>query len=142
LEDPTISSPESGSKSRLLVPLPEYSSIREVMMDHGLAALGDAYVNLLYSLYLSRRGGRPLGSKVSSSVLAGALRKAGLRRLLPSRTDRHKQADAAEALTVYAWILGLMSTEEAVSTLEGEETLEEAFASLLKVIRERLQKVL
>jgi len=26
--------------------------------------------------------------------------------------------------------------------LEGEETLEEAFASLLKVIRERLQKVL
>ena len=112
------------------------------MMDHGLASLGDAYVNLLYSLYLSRRGGRPLGSKVSSSVLAGALRKAGLRRLLPSRTDRHKQADAAEALVVYAWILGLISTEEAVSTLEGEETLEEAFASLLKVIRERLQKVL
>lgn len=111
-------------------------------MDHGLAALGDAYVNFLYSLYLSRIKGKPVGSKVSSSTLAKAIRISGLRGLLPSRTDRHKQADAAEALMVYAWIIGVISTEEAISTLEGEETLEEAFASLLKVIRERLQKIL
>lgn len=130
------------SKRRFSVPLPEYGSLREVMVDHGLAALGDAYVNFLYSLYLSRRNGRPLGSKVSGSTLAKALKRAGLRGFLPSRTDRHKQADAAEALIAYAWIMGVTSTEEAISTLESEETLEEAFAALLKMIQERVQRIL
>ncbi len=109
------------------------------MNDHRMAALGDAYVNFLYSLYLSRKEGRPTGKKISSSILAKALKTAELRVLLPSRTDRHKQADAAEALIGYGWATRLISTEEALSILEEEKVLENAFASLLQTVYRRLK---
>ncbi|MBS7615025.1 hypothetical protein KEJ18_04765, partial [Candidatus Bathyarchaeota archaeon] len=75
----------------------KHVSLQDVLLDHDLAMLGDAYVNFVYSLALSERQHKPVGRKVASSVLAMAVRKSGLRPLLPLRTDRHKQADAAEA---------------------------------------------
>ncbi|NIP67565.1 hypothetical protein GWN63_06145, partial [Candidatus Bathyarchaeota archaeon] len=51
--------------------------------------------------------------------------------LLPSRTDRHEQADAAEALIVYAWIKRCITTEQAVNILEQSEDVAEGFCSLL-----------
>jgi len=80
---------------------PQYESLREVLMDQKLAKLGDAYVNFLYSLALSKKKGEPAGTKVEGRLLADAFKKAGLRKFLPSRIDRHKQADAAEALILY-----------------------------------------
>ena len=111
----------------------KYESISEILEDHDLAALGDAYVNLVYSLALSRRSGKPVGRKVDSSTLASALRKADLRRLLPSRTDRHKQADAAESLIVYAWLVGEISLGETLRIMEKEERAEDAFSMLLQM---------
>jgi hypothetical protein len=118
--------------------IPQYRNLREVLMDQKLAALGDAYVNFIYSVALSKRKGEPTGAKVDNRLLAEALKKAGLRNLLPSRIDRHKQADAAEALIVYAWIRGSMTMEEGVSTLEQGEDMVEAFYSLLLTAKRKL----
>jgi len=109
-----------------------HKDLHEVLMDQKLAALGDAYVNLVYSLALSKRKGEPTGAKVDNRLLAEALKKAGLRSFLPSRIDRHKQADAAEALIVYAWVRGSMTMEEGVSILEqGEDTVDSLCSFLL-----------
>lgn len=116
----------------------QYRELREVLMDQKLAALGDAYVNFIYSVALSKRKGEPTGAKVDSRLLAGALKKAALRKLLPSRIDRHKQADAAEALIVYAWIRGSMTIEEGISILEQDEDMVEAFCSLLLTAKRKL----
>jgi hypothetical protein len=116
----------------------QYRNLREVLMDQKLAALGDAYVNLVYSVALSKRKGEPTGAKVDNRLLAEALKKAGLRSLLPSRIDRHKQADAAEALIVYAWVRGSMTMEEGVSILEQGEDTVEAFCSFLLTAKKKL----
>ena len=115
-----------------------YRDLREVLMDQKLAALGDAYVNFIYSVALSKRKGEPTGAKVDSRLLAEALKKAGLRKLMPSRIDRHKQADAAEALIVYAWIQGSMTMEEGVNILEQGEDMVEAFCSFLLIAKRKL----
>jgi len=115
-----------------------YKDLREILMDHKLAALGDAYVNFVYSLALSKRRGEPTGVRVDSRVLAEALKRAGLRKFLPSRIDRHKQADAAEALIVYAWIQDLMTIGEGVSILEQYEDATEALCSFLLTAKKRL----
>ncbi|UCE29121.1 MAG: hypothetical protein JSV85_07705 [Candidatus Bathyarchaeota archaeon] len=117
----------------------QYRTLREILVDHKLAALGDAYVNLIYSLALSEREGQPVGKKVNSHVLAAALKKAEMRDFLPRRTDRHSQADAAEAVIVYAWVQDLMSMQEGVNLLGQEEDVIDAFCSLLCTVRRRLK---
>jgi hypothetical protein len=117
----------------------QHRSLREILTDHKLAALGDAYVNFIYSIALSKKKGQPVGAKVSSHILAEALKKAELREFLPRRTDRHTQADAAEALIVYVWTQSLMSVEEGVGLLGLHENVIEAFCLLLRAARRRLK---
>ena len=109
----------------------QHESLSEVLMDQKLAQLGDAYVNFLYSLAISKKTGEPAGIKVKGRLLADAFKKAGLRKFLPSRVDRHKQADAAEALIVYAWVRSSMTMEEGLEILEQNEDSVEAFSCLL-----------
>ena len=116
-----------------------HESLSALLLDRDLAALGDAYVNFLYSLALSNRHHKPIGRKVDSSILAVSVRKAGLRAMLPSGTDRHKQADAAEALIVYSWLKGVVSLDEAICILVKEENMEDAFNVLLRTIVEKLK---
>ena len=118
--------------------IPQYKSLSEVLMDQKLASLGDAYVNFLYSLALSKKRGEATGTKVQGRLLAEAFKKAGLRKFLPSRINRHKKADAAEALIVYAWIQGSMTMEEGLEILEQNEDALEAFRVLLLTAKERL----
>lgn len=115
----------------------KYTSIRDVLNDRELASLGDAYINFVYSLALSRRYGRPVGRKLASTVLSLALRKAGVRELLPHRIDRHRQADAVEALLVYGWLRGIISIKETIDILAREEDPVENIGILLKIILER-----
>ncbi len=115
-----------------------YSSLVEVLADHNLASLGDAYVNLIYSLALSRIAGKPVGRKLDSLTLASALRKSGMRRLLPRRVDRHGQADAAEALIVYGWLSGTVSIWEAVEILARGGEVSDNLSELLKLTLGRL----
>jgi hypothetical protein len=111
--------------------MPKYKTLTEVLLDQKLAKLGDAYVNFLYSLVLSKKNKEPTGTKVKGKILADAFKKAGLRKFLPSRINRHKQADAAEALIVYAWIKEQMNMEEGIEILEKNEDNIEAFSLLL-----------
>ena len=121
--------------------LKRYGSVEEILLDENLAGLGDAYVNFIYSLAVSQRSRRPAGAKVNNRVLAEAVKRSGLRKLLPHRVDRHARGNAAEALIVFAWLSDLVSFEECVETLAGTEDATEAFAGLLHVILERLGEV-
>lgn len=118
----------------------KYESLSEVLLDQKLAKLGDAYVNFLYSLALSKKDGTPTGIKVKGRLLADAFKKAGLRDFLPSRIDRHKQADAAEALIVYAWIEGSITMEEGLEILEQNEDSTKAFSDLLLSAKKKFEK--
>ncbi len=115
-----------------------YKSLTEVLTDHKLAALGDAYINLAYSLALSMKRGQPSGAKVKGAVLAEALKKAGLRTCMPSRVSSHMLADAAEALIVYAWLCGFLPLDECVSILYKSKNYVEGFTQLLATIRDRI----
>jgi len=108
-------------------------------MDHKLAALGDAYINFAYSLALSQNKGQPSGAKVRGSVLAEAFKKAGLRGRMPSRVSRHMLADAAEALTVYAWLHKHITLEESVAILEKAENPVEGLTQLFLTIKDRVK---
>jgi len=111
--------------------LKNYSSLSQILTDKKLAALGDAYVNFIYSLALSKKRGRPYGKKVKGAPLAEAVRKAGLRKLLPSRIDKHALSDAAEALLVYGWLNEASTLEESVKILEKSDDLKAGLVQLL-----------
>jgi hypothetical protein len=116
-----------------------YSSLTDVLTDHKLAALGDAYINLVYSLALSAKMGEPAGKKVKGTVLAEALRKAGLRQYMPSRMTSHKLADAAEALLVYAWLNNCITLEQSVAILLESDDLINGLTQLLIKAKEAVK---
>jgi hypothetical protein len=116
-----------------------HKDLSHVLTDRRLASLGDAYLNFVYSLALSNRRGKPSGAKVKGSILAEAVKKAGLREQLPARMSRHTLADAAEALMVYAWLHNYVTLDESVSTLQKNDDLVEGFSQLLAVIKERIR---
>jgi len=119
--------------------LNNFSSLSQILMDKPLAALGDAYVNFVYSLALSRKMGKPMGKKVKGTPLAEALRKAGLRQFLPSRIDKHVLSDAAEALLVYAWLNNFITIEQSIDVLEKTENLDDGLARLLLMVKEKVK---
>ena len=117
--------------------LNNHRNLSEVLTDHKLSSLGDAFINFVYSLALSNRKGQPSGAKVKGTVLAEAIKKAGLREYLPSRMTRHMLADAAEALIVYAWLHNCITLEESVATLEKTDDPIDGFSQLLATIKTR-----
>jgi hypothetical protein len=117
---------------------PDYKVLHEVLSDHELATLGDAYVNFLYSLYLSVKSGKPTGEKADNRTLSKALVHSGLRKQIASRVDRHKQADAAEALLVFAWLQGTMTITECVEILLKHESPVKALSALLLYANKKL----
>jgi len=119
--------------------LKNYENLTQVLTDRKLAALGDAYINFAYSLALSNKTCKPCGKKVKGTALAEALRKAGLRTLLPSRMDRHSLSDAAEALLAYAWLHKLFTLEDNVETLVQTDTLENGLTQLLLKAKEKIK---
>ena len=119
--------------------LKSYTSLSQVLTDKPLAALGDAYVNFVYSLALSKRIGKPKGKKMKGAPLADAVRKAGLRESLPTRIDKHAISDAAEALLVYAWLNNIITLEESVEVLEKTDDLENGLTQLLLKAKEKIK---
>jgi hypothetical protein len=119
--------------------VPKYRSLSGILTDSDLAALGDAFINFVYSLALSSKEGKPVGRKLSNMKLASALRKSGLRKLLPFRIDRHQQANAAEALIVYAWLVGILSLKDILQTLNETESIEDALEILLREIWQKYE---
>jgi hypothetical protein len=117
----------------------DYDNLTQILTDRKLAQLGDAYINFVYSLALSQKKGKPSGAKVKGTALAEAMRKAGLRKHLPSRIDKHVLSDAAEALVVYAWLHKLLTLEDSVETLKKTDTLIEGLTQLLLEVKEKIK---
>jgi hypothetical protein len=115
-----------------------HRSLTEVLKDGDLASLGDAYVNFLCSLALSKKRGKPLGVRVKGSVLSEALRKAKLRSYLGSRMTSHEIANAAEALLVYAWLNGCNTLSESAEAVCKAENLVEGLSILLTAAKNRV----
>jgi len=109
----------------------DHKTLDAVLADQELASLGDAYVNLLYSLYLSMKTRSPTGGKVDNLTLSKALIHSGLRGKIASRSDRHKQADAAEALLVFAWLQGVTTIMECLGIMLKQKSSVRALGSLL-----------
>lgn len=118
--------------------LAAYRNLSDVLTDHNLASLGDAYINFVYSLALSNKKRQPLGAKVKGRILAEAFKKAELRECMPPRRTRHMFADAAEALAVYAWLHHYVTMEEAVAMLEENDSPVEGFSHLFVTIKNRI----
>lgn len=114
-------------------------TIRQVILDKRLASLGDAFVNFVYSLALTRTKGGPQAIKVSDRILADAFRLAGLRKYLGTRVSRKDLANASESLLVEAYQRKLLTIEEGVETLsQNPDGLQAGLAALLKLAEERI----
>lgn len=87
-----------------------------------LSSVGDSFVNLIYSLAVSKALGRPTGKRASNYVLSQALLKSGLREKAGKRLDKGGLADYAEALIFQAWIRREIELEECVSILNSHLT--------------------
>ena len=111
----------------------------QILSDRKMAQLGDAFVNFVYSLALTRSSGKPVGTKVSDKILANAAQKAGIRKLLPKRTTRGDVSNAIESLVVYAWLHNHMTIDEISAILEAQtDSPSDAFTTLSERIIQRL----
>lgn len=115
--------------------------LKRILTDKGLAKLGDAYVNFIYSLVLTEIEGKPTGIKVSDRILADAAKKSGLKDLLAKRTRRNDIANAVEALIVYVWREELMKTEEAIDILKKNPNPCTAFTDLTLEATKRVMTI-
>jgi hypothetical protein len=116
------------------------SPLRQVMRNKQLASLGDAYVNFVYSLALTRLNGHPQGTKVSDRILSQALRLAGLRDELGTRVAKKDLANASESLLAEAYRRDLLTIEESVRVIsEKPEEPAAGISDLLKLAAERLR---
>ncbi len=93
--------------------------------DKGLAKIGDAVVNLAYSVakskYLTKNNpnNKPIrtGKKVGRTILEAALKKAGLKNFAKNRASAHDFADTVEALVAYVWLANKISIKEIIDLL-------------------------
>ncbi len=118
--------------------LKKYGGLEELLLDKDLAALGDSYVNFIYSLAMSKMLSHPVGAKVDNRTLAEAVTKSGLRKFLPHRVDRHDRGNAAEALLVFAWLSDLLELDYCTDVLSREADPIQAFAGLLAKVLSKL----
>lgn len=131
------------------------NSQKGIGTDKGLAKIGDAIVNLAYSvaksLYLTKRNksqkGLRTGNKVNQTILSNALKNSNLKNFARTRANAHDIADSAEAIFAYIWIQKKMTLDEMIEFLakeltgdlinHSEETLSatQAFTKLLEYIK-------
>ncbi|UCE10357.1 MAG: hypothetical protein JSW61_00070 [Candidatus Thorarchaeota archaeon] len=125
------------------------------MNDKGLAKLGDALVNLFYSLGKSLATGSLAGEKVRDDVLAKAIRSTAAYRHLRRRTDMGAAGDAYEAIVAFLWLNGEISIEEAAEFLSKQleldkktsrkkeaDTATKAFKAFLEILIPKITSIL
>ncbi len=115
--------------------------ISQILRDKQLASLGDAFVNFIYSLALTKINGQPQAVKVSDRILAEAFRVAGLRQYLGTRVSKKDLANASESLLVEAYRKGLLTVEESMNILSQHPDGPAAgLSELLKLAVERVAR--
>jgi hypothetical protein len=117
----------------------EETPLRRIMRDKELASLGDAFVNFVYSLALTKMSGKPQAVKVSDRILAEAFRLSGLRIHLGTRVSKKDFANASEAILAEAYQRKLITTEECVNVLsKNHNGLGAGLSELIKLAAERI----
>ncbi|NHJ84342.1 MAG: hypothetical protein FK734_02705 [Asgard group archaeon] len=86
--------------------------LRTIMRDHQLAKFGDSVTNFIYSLAKTEVYKEPFGEKVYDKALAEALRRSGLRELMPSSLNSGELGDGVEALIGYTYMNKIMTIDE------------------------------
>ena len=115
-------------------------TLRQIMHDKRLARLGDAYINFVYSLALTKIKGSPQGTKVSDRTLADALRQAGMRDLLGTRVTKSDLANASESILGEAYLRKLLTIEESVQAIcQSPESLTSGLSELIKLASDKLR---
>lgn len=113
---------------------------QQILKNRRLARLGDAYVNFLFSLALTKASGIPVGVKVSDRILFEAAKNSGIRPLLPRRIKRGEVANVIEALVVDSWMKKSLELNEMVDIIsKNSDNLTEAATQLVKSILERMR---
>src|SRR2546430_7982548 len=98
-------------------------------------------MNLEYSTALTRKNGRPRGTRVPDKVLAEAAVKAGLRKHLPRRVSRGEVANGLEALIGHSWLEKQLTLDDILALLIVESlTPATNFATLAELALSRLEK--
>jgi hypothetical protein len=125
-------------------------TLSNILSDSKLAAVGDIYVNLIYSI--ARISYNKKGAiHVWDKSLAEALRRAELRVLMPSKLKSGEIADGAEAFIFYSFINEIMSLDEMSNFLIDElktkdlsgrtkekNAAQESFANLIIHLKEKI----
>jgi hypothetical protein len=115
--------------------------IRQIMRDKRLASLGDAYVNFVFSLALTRLKGYPQGTKVSDKVLAQALKSSGLRDRLGTRVTKKDMANASESILAEAYQRDMLPIDESVHVITNyPEKPTDGLTELLKLAAVKLER--
>jgi uncharacterized radical SAM superfamily protein len=115
------------------------NTLRQIMRDKQLASLGDAYVNFIYSLALSKINDRPQAVKVSDRILAEAFKLADLRPYLGTRIQRKDSANACESILIEAYRRNTLSIEESVKIIcENPEGPVAGLSGLVRLAVQRL----
>ncbi len=112
----------SGRPRRLVKAslLRQWPTPSEAFRDKDLSKLGDALLNLIFSLSLSLSKGCPSGGKIPNRILADALRSCAHQSLVPRHSDKHRKGDIVEAVFAYAWLSGALDVEEAAAQIAGK----------------------
>ena len=119
----------------------ELNEAKFILQNKGLAKLGDAYVNFIFSVAITEVKQKPTGIKVSDRVLAEAAKRSGLRKILPKRIDRGQIGDAVEAIIVYTWLKKIINLEDAINILKNTiDDPSQAFANLITEALNRVNK--
>ncbi len=100
-------------------------SQKAIGTDKGLAKIGDAIVNLSYSVaksnFLTKNNPnkKPIrtGKKVGRTILEAALKKANLKNFAKNRANAHDLADTVEALVAYVWLANNITLNEIIDLL-------------------------
>ncbi len=99
---------------------PEERVLTVFILDRGNAKLGDALVNLIYSIAKSLVLKKATGTKVSDSVLSEAYRGSLWREELGLRGKKDFVADRVEALVLFFWIHRSISLDAFVTPLVSQ----------------------
>jgi hypothetical protein len=114
----------------LIQDLLKFKSAKKIGTDKGLAKIGDAVVNLAYSvaksMYLTKINSHNqvirTGEKVNRKILSIALKNAKMKDIAKSRADAHDLADSVEALIAYIWLNDKMTLNEIIDVLTNNLT--------------------
>ncbi len=109
----------------LIQDLLKFKSAKKIGTDKGLAKIGDAVVNLAYSvaksMYLTKINSNHqvirTGEKVNRKILSNALKNAKMKEIARSRADAHDLADSVESLIAYVWLNDKMTLTEIIDIL-------------------------